>query len=75
VTLAEFYVQIEDLIDRLNMAGNREAGTQIETALRGGSTSGEILSDLGVALRRLPQDPPDPQVEAALAFIDETWPT
>ena len=71
VSLSEFYELIEDLIDRLNMSGDREAATHIEAALRGGSTSGEILSDLGPALRRLPQDPRDPQVDAALAFIEE----
>ncbi len=71
VTLSEFYELIEELIDRLNMSADREAATHLEAALRGGSTSGEIISNLGPALRRLPQNPPDPQVDAALAFIEE----
>lgn len=71
VTLDEFYESIESLSDDLSLQGKDADGTVLMAALRGGSTSGEILTDLGVTLRRLDgvDGPFHKRYEDALTFI------
>ena len=71
MTLTEFYESDEDLIADFRATGHSEDGDAVETALRGGSTSGEILSNLWIVLSRLEAEPlTEDQVLAALTFID-----
>lgn len=46
----EFYARVDALIDDLRVSGYASKADQVETAIRGGATSGEILERLGVAL-------------------------
>jgi hypothetical protein len=48
--LSEFYTRTEDLIRDLRETGHASEADQVETAIRGGATSGEILDRLSVAL-------------------------
>jgi hypothetical protein len=48
--LWEFYARVETLIHDLRASGYGANADQVETAIRGGATSGEILERLGVAL-------------------------
>jgi hypothetical protein len=48
--LWEFYARVEALIHDLRASGYASKADQVETAIRGGATSGEILERLGVAL-------------------------
>jgi hypothetical protein len=73
VTLGEFYQRIEDLASTLAVAGRVTDGSAVMDALRGGSTSGEILANLSVVLRplRSEQGPIVAEVEALWAFIEQ----
>jgi hypothetical protein len=53
----DLYGFIETLISDLRNASQTEAADEIERALRGGSTSGEIFTRLGVALEELKGGP------------------
>jgi hypothetical protein len=48
--LWEFYIRIEALIRDLRETGHASEADQVETAIRGGATSGEILDRLSGAL-------------------------
>jgi hypothetical protein len=50
VDLSEFYARVEALIRDLRETGHASEADQVETAIRGGATSGEILDRLSVAL-------------------------
>ena len=47
----QFYAEVETLIVDLRALGETESAVEVETAVRGGSTSGEILGRLRPALR------------------------
>jgi hypothetical protein len=57
VSLADYYKGIEDLSDRLGLSGAQQQSESLVNALRSGSTFGECLSNTGVALRVLADDP------------------
>jgi hypothetical protein len=66
----DLYGFIEILISDLRNVGQTEAADEVERALRGGSTSGEILTYLGVALEKLKDGPVDSEgVNEALVVI------
>lgn len=74
----EFYAFIERLIARLDALGLPVPSAQLETALRAGCTSGEILTDLGVTLTRIRNEYADrlpkdvhKDVKTALAAINK----
>ena len=48
--LAEFYARVESMIDDLRRTGHVSEADQVESAVRGGATSGEILGRLSLAL-------------------------
>jgi hypothetical protein len=50
VDLWEFYAEVESLIEEPRTLKHAEAADEVETAIRGGSTSGEILGRLRAAL-------------------------
>jgi hypothetical protein len=50
VDLWEFYERVETLIATLRTAGLAASADEVEVAMRGGATSGEILGRLGLAL-------------------------
>jgi hypothetical protein len=50
VDLWEFYAEVESLIEQLRTLEHAEAADEVEAAIRGGSTSGEILGRLRAAL-------------------------
>jgi hypothetical protein len=56
VDLSEYYERVERLIVALRSAGAPEAADRVEDAIRGGSTSGEILGRLSVALPEAASD-------------------
>jgi hypothetical protein len=74
----EFYTHIESLIKELREIGNSEWASQIEDALRCGSTSGEILGGIRLELIKLQRtDIPlkiklQPGIEAVINTLDET---
>ena len=55
--LFTYYEEIEALIQRLSSVGAEDWAESLTTALRGGTTSGEILSSTGVVLRDLAESP------------------
>jgi hypothetical protein len=59
VDLWQFYESVEKLITDLRSAGHAEESDEVEIAIRGGATSGEVLGRLSVTLptvaRRVPQ--------------------
>lgn len=55
--LSAYYQGIEALSDRLFSAGALDWAEALTAAMRGGSTSGEILSNTGVVLRNLAESP------------------
>ena len=59
VDLWEFYERVEKLILDLRVSGHHIESDEVETAIRGGATSGEVLGRLSVALpavaNRLPE--------------------
>jgi hypothetical protein len=55
--LSTFYEGIEALSDRLFSAGALDWAEALTAAKRGGSTSGEILSSIGIVLRNLAESP------------------
>ncbi|TCN44371.1 hypothetical protein EV644_101494 [Kribbella orskensis] len=57
--LAEFYARVDRLIAALHAAGHDAAAVDVETALRGGATSGEILGRLSLALPVATESAPD----------------
>jgi hypothetical protein len=72
-TLAEFYEYVEQLLPRLRSTGQSVLGDTVETALRGGATSSEILGNLWFALGRVRDSGIDePRIGEALAFIERT---
>lgn len=48
--LWQFYEEVERLILALRERGHAEDAASVETAIRGGATSGEILGRLSLAL-------------------------
>jgi hypothetical protein len=48
--LWEFYARVEALVGDLRKAGHASEANQVEAAIRGGATAGEILDRLSVAL-------------------------
>lgn len=59
VDIWEFYEGVEELISDLRTSGHPSEAKEVETAIRGGATSGEVLGCLSVALpavaNRLPE--------------------
>lgn len=56
-SLDQYYEGIGNLSNSLALAGARDQATQLMNALRSGSTFGECLSNTGVVLRLLVNDP------------------
>ena len=50
VDLQQYYDEVEALIDALRAVERGDLADRVEDALRGGSTSGEVLGGLGVML-------------------------
>jgi hypothetical protein len=73
VTLFEFYGTIADLADRLRLIGRGDDGKALNDAVRGGSTSGEILTNVGVVLRDMRDVPAGfrSDLEASRSFVQE----
>jgi hypothetical protein len=71
VNLSEFYEHIETLILDLRSSGHPKESEEVEIAIRGGATGGEILGRLSVELpsvaRRLPEYRAEVDVLAAWA--------
>jgi hypothetical protein len=59
VDLWEFYERVERLILDLRSSGHPKESAEVETAIRGGSTSGEILGRLTGALVDVSPRAPD----------------
>lgn len=55
--LFAYYEGIDRLSEQLASEGAHQWAEALTTAIRGGSTSGEILSNTGVVLRDLAQSP------------------
>ena len=56
-SLDEYYTGVGTLTDSLALAGASEQAADLMNALRSGSTFGECLSNTGVVLRVLVNDP------------------
>jgi hypothetical protein len=70
VDLWEFYDQVEKLIVDLRSSGHPKESEEVEIAIRGGATSGEILGRLSATLRSVARRLPDFKSEAdALAAL------
>jgi hypothetical protein len=52
VDLWDFYERVEAVIVDLRGAGEESQADAVETAIRGGATSGEVLGRLSTALRK-----------------------
>jgi hypothetical protein len=57
--LAEFYVRVDRLVAALRAVGHDAAAVDVETALMGGATSGEVLGRLSLALPIAAESAPD----------------
>ena len=70
--LWSFYDKVRDFQVRLSGLGHAEVADAIDRAMYG-STSGEILGDLGVALRRVADTLPEESARALdlLSFVDQ----
>ena len=51
--ILQFYAEVESLIVDLRALNEAESAVEVETAIRGGSASGEILGRLRVKLRAI----------------------
>jgi hypothetical protein len=73
VDIWQFYADVETLIVDLRAMGETESAVEVETAIRGGSTSGEILGRLRAALRAVGTSVPSvaPRVERLATWADE----
>ncbi|MEY2450360.1 MAG: hypothetical protein QOH79_3836 [Acidimicrobiaceae bacterium] len=73
VTLDEFYEAVGSLSASLSEADRWDDAEVLEDAVRGGSTSGEILTNVGVVLDRLREQVPNltTEIEPMLAFIND----
>ena len=64
VDIWQYYAEVESLIRDLRAANLDRVGDQVESALRGGATSGEVLGQLSVTLPTV--------VEGAPAFAERS---
>ncbi len=73
VDIWEFYERVEKLILDLRSSAHTEESGEVEAALRGGSTSGEILGRLTSALTDVAPRVPDlsPEVRALAAWAKD----
>ena len=55
--LYTYYEDVESLSDRLSSTGAKDWAEALITGMRGSSTSGEVLQNIGVVLRDLAQSP------------------
>ena len=71
--LFDLYGFVEVLIRDLRSANLADSADEVERALRGGATSGEILANLGTALEKLEDESVDVDgVREALVFIQQS---
>jgi hypothetical protein len=73
VDLWEFYDRVENLILDLREGRQFAAADLVETAIRGGATSGEILGRLGLALAEARAMNPErsAEIQELEAFVEE----
>jgi hypothetical protein len=71
VDLWDFYDGVEALIVTLRETGHMAEATQVEDAIRGGATSGEILGRLFVALPQVRPVVPElsSEIQTLEAFV------
>jgi hypothetical protein len=76
VDLWEFYAEVESLIEELRALQQAAAADEVETAIRGGSTSGEILGRLRAALSDVSAQVPSvaPRVSRLASWATEALP-
>jgi len=55
--LFTYYADIESFIDRLSSMGAMDWAEALTSAMNSGSTSGEVLQNIGVVLRDFAQSP------------------
>lgn len=60
--MASYYDEVLAFVDVLDAGGHTRSAQAVEAAVRGGATSGEILTHLALALSRFLADVPDAQV-------------
>lgn len=77
VDLWEYYEQVEQLILDLRRCGHIQEADTVETAIRGGATSGEILGRLSLALPPAAKTAPEyrSEIDHLVAWtVDALWP-
>ena len=76
VDLRQFYDRIEVLIVSLQVSRHAQASAAVESALRGGATSGEILGRLGLTLPEARAAAPERalEIDELEAFIRHSLP-